>query len=98
MRSEFDPSGFHARAEAQHLFLQAIRDYELDSSPQNPEGGRLCRVLTELSGTPLEHFQSLYDCTYRGLSYDLLRWNLFAERWTEENTTQWTQVFTYYGR
>lgn len=98
MRSEFDPGGAHARAEAQNLFLQAIRDCELESSPQNPEDGRSCRVLTELQDTPLKRFRALYDCTYYGLSYDLLKWNLFAERWTKENTTGWTRVFTDYGR
>lgn len=98
MRSEFDPGGAHARAEAQNLFLQAIRDCELESSPQNPEDGRACRVLAELQDIPLKRFRALYDCTYYGFSYDLLKWNLFAERWTEENTTGWTRVFTEYGR
>ncbi len=37
MRSEFDLGGAHARAEAKNLFFQAIRDCELEASPQNPE-------------------------------------------------------------
>lgn len=98
MKSEYDPGGLHARATAQQLFLQAIHDCELETSPQNPRNGRLCRVLRELQGTPLQRFQSLYDCTHHSLSYDLLRWNLFAERWTEEDSTGWTRVFTDYGR
>jgi hypothetical protein len=98
MKSEYDPGGSHARADAQSLFLQAIRDCELEASPQNSRNGRPCRVLRELQGTPLQRFQSLYDCTYNRLSYDLLRWNLFAERWTEEATIRWTQLFTQYGR
>lgn len=98
MRSEFDPGGAHARAEAQNLFLQAIRDCELEPSPQHPEDGRPCRLLTELQGTPLKRFQALYDCTYCGFSYDLLKWNLFAEKWAEEDTIGWTRVFTDYGR
>jgi hypothetical protein len=98
MRSEYDPGGLHARAAAQQLFLQAIHDCELETSPQIPEDGRMCHVLGELQGTPLQCFQSLYDCTRHGFSYDLLRWNLFAKRWTEESTTGWTRVFTEYGR
>lgn len=98
MKSEYDPGGLHARAAAQNLFLQAIRDCELESCPQNPGNGRLCHVLRELRGTPLQCFQSLYDCTHRGLSYDLLKWNLFAERWTDEDTIGWTRVFTDYAR
>lgn len=98
MKSEYDPGGLHARATAQSLFLQAIHDCELEPSPQNPEDGRLCLVLRELQGTPLQCFQSLYDCTHHGLSYDLLRWNLFAKKWTEEDAIGWAQVFTDYGR
>lgn len=98
MRSEYDPGGSHARAAAQQLFLQAIRDCELEPSPQDHENGRLCHVLRELQGTPLQRFQSLYDCTHRSLSYDLIRWNLFAKSWTEEAAIRWTQVFTQYGR
>jgi hypothetical protein len=97
-RSEFDPRGVHARAEAQNLFLQAIRDCELESPPRNPKAGRLCRALTELKGIPLQRFQSLYNYTHRGLSYNLLSWNLFARKWTEENTAGWTRVFNDYGR
>lgn len=69
----------------------------LDPSPQNPRNGRLCRVLRELQGPPLQCFQSLYDCTHNGLSYDLLRWNLFAKRWTEDTAAGWARVFTEYG-
>jgi hypothetical protein len=98
MKSEYDPDGLHARATAQQLFLQAIRDCELEPSPQNPRNGRLCHVLRELQGTPLKCFKALYDCTHHGLSYDLLRWNLFAERWKEEAAIGWTKVFTEYGR
>lgn len=98
MKSEYDPGGSHARAAAQSLFLQAIRECELEASPQNPRNGRPCRVLRELQGTPLQRFQSLYDSTHNGLSYDLLRWNLFAERWAEEATIRWAQLFTQYGR
>jgi len=98
MRSEYDPGGSHARAAAQQLFLQAIRDCELEPSPQDHENGRLCHVLRELQGAPLQRFQSLHDCTHRSLSYDLIRWNLFAKSWTEETATGWTRVFTEYGR
>lgn len=98
MKSEYDPGGLHARAAAQQLFLQAIRDCELEPSPHNPGNGRLCHVLRELQGTPLQCFRSLYDYTHRGLSYDLLKWNLFAKKWTEENAIGWTRVFTDYGR
>lgn len=98
IRSEYDPGGLHARAEAQSLFLQAIRDCELETSPQNPKRGRLCRLLTELKGSPLQRFQFLCDCTYRGLSYNLLQWNFFAERWTKEDTIGWTRVFSDYGQ
>jgi hypothetical protein len=98
MRSEYDPGGLHARAAAQQLFLQAIHDCELEPSPQNPGNSRLCHVLRDLQGSLLQCFQSLYDYTYRGFSHDLLKWNLFAENWTEENTIGWTRVFTEYGR
>lgn len=98
MKSEYDPGGLHARAAAQNLFLQAIRGCELEPSPQNPGDGRSCHVLKELQDTPLQCFQSLYDCTHRRLSYDLLKWNLFAKRWTEEDTIEWVQVFTCYGQ
>jgi hypothetical protein len=97
MKSEYDPDGLQAQADGRNLFLQAIRDCELETAPKNPHHGRLCRVLIELTGTPFERFQSLYDCTYYGLSSDLLNWNLFAEKWTEDLTNGWTQVFTNYG-
>lgn len=98
MKSEYDPGGLHARAAAQQLFLQAIRDCELEPSPHNPGNGRQCHVLRELQGSPLQCFQSLYDCTYHGLSHDLLKWNLFAKKWTEEGAIRCIQVFTQYGR
>lgn len=98
MKSEYDPGGLYTRAAAQNMFLQAIHDCELEPSPQNPKNGRSCRALRELQGTPLQCFQSLYDCTHHGLSYGLLRWNLFGEMWTEENVIEWTQVFTESGR
>lgn len=98
MRSEYDPSGSQARANAQSLFLQAIRDCEEVSSPQYPVGGRPCRVLAELNGTPLQRFQALYDCTHNGFSSDLLQWNLFGEAWTEENAARRSEVFNVYAQ
>lgn len=98
MKSEFDPGGFHARAEAQNSFLQAIRNCELESHSRNPETGRPCRILAELQRTPLQRFQVLYGYTHRGLSINLLSWNFFGERWTEEDTAGWTRVFTEYAR
>lgn len=98
MRSEYDPGGAQARAEARHLFLQAVRDCELNPLSQEPERGRPCRVLSSLRGTPLQRFRSLYDCTRHALSYNLLQWNLCGGEWTEESAAKWSQLFNSYAQ
>jgi hypothetical protein len=92
MKSEYDPGGLKEQADGRNLFLQAVRDCEVESS-EEVNYGRQCQVLAELCGEPFRRFQAFYDCLTQGLNGHLMDWDILQGELADRTFSQYQQFY-----